>query len=503
MLIDKDGNFRVPTLFVTNASNWTRGMKARSLSHMLGFPIREEQMVMGHSPLELFTQFHERHVYAIGQRHVSEIVEDLGFRHVSMASDLSKRFPCLDVSDSTGLRLERAAAMTQSPSQPRNSWAPIEAVVLLAEPTNWESHLQLLMDILLTHGRLAHMKQIAQHGDPFSEHSHPDHSHLPILACNTDLLWMAEAAMPRLGHGCFLRSFEALYEKLTGRGLEYTALIGKPSAITYLYAVHKLSQLHMRSATGRAAGPLRRIYAVGDNPDSDIYGANLYNRLLQREARAVALSQHSHTRAQARPSHSHSHSPSQTQSHFVTPSAGVHIAPAPTPGPLGSACFGSGPGPGHMMGRTGTGTESDDVDTFVDLIREGWLARLANQSNPLAQTMHSLSHTSIQHCQSILVCTGLYKNGNGNGNGHGHENENENRIQQEQVQEQRQEQEQENQPKHTDRRRRTHHRPNYNHNHPNFPDCAQLRVPDHTVDTVFDAVQLAFQKEQFHAPQPS
>lgn len=35
-------------------------------------------------------------------------------------------------------------------------------------------------------------------GNPSSPIIHPPISHLPILAANSDLLWMAEAALPRL-----------------------------------------------------------------------------------------------------------------------------------------------------------------------------------------------------------------------------------------------------------------------------------------------------------------
>ena len=40
------------------------------------------------------------------------------------------------------------------------------------------------------------------------------HPHLPILACNMDLQWMAEAVMPRFGHGAFLLCLENLYKKV-------------------------------------------------------------------------------------------------------------------------------------------------------------------------------------------------------------------------------------------------------------------------------------------------
>ena len=48
--------------------------------------------------------------------------------------------------------------------------------------------------------------------------------------------------MPRFGHGAFLLCLEELYKKVTGRDMVYTALIGKPSEITYRHAEHVLQK---------------------------------------------------------------------------------------------------------------------------------------------------------------------------------------------------------------------------------------------------------------------
>lgn len=44
----------------------------------------------------------------------------------------------------------------------------------------------------------------------------------------------------RFGHGMFLLCLESVYNKLTGRELQYQALLGKPSLLTYQYAEHLL-----------------------------------------------------------------------------------------------------------------------------------------------------------------------------------------------------------------------------------------------------------------------
>uniref|UniRef100_A0A8B9BWX3 Haloacid dehalogenase like hydrolase domain containing 5 n=1 Tax=Anser brachyrhynchus TaxID=132585 RepID=A0A8B9BWX3_9AVES len=59
------------------------------------------------------------------------------------------------------------------------------AVVLFGEPVRWETNLQLIIDVLLTSG---------YPGNPYHHENYP---HIPVLACNMDLMWVAEAQSPR------------------------------------------------------------------------------------------------------------------------------------------------------------------------------------------------------------------------------------------------------------------------------------------------------------------
>jgi len=104
--------------------------------------------------------------------------------------------------------------------------------------------------------------------------------HLPILACNMDLQWMAEAVLPRFGHGAFLLCLEDLYKKITGQELVYTALVGKPSEITYRHGEHILQHQAKVIYGDDLQSPLKNIYFVGDNVCTDILGANLYHKYL-------------------------------------------------------------------------------------------------------------------------------------------------------------------------------------------------------------------------------
>ncbi|KAK0045729.1 cat eye syndrome critical region protein 5 [Biomphalaria pfeifferi] len=257
-LLAKDGQFKVPTLFVTNAGNSLRSRKAQQLSEWLGIQVTEDQVVMSHSPLKMFRQFHDKHVLVNGQGPVKAIAQNIGFTNVTTVEELSHRFPDLDKMDH---QRKKAAPCAFEEFFPK-----IEAVILFGEPVRWETPMQLIMDVLLTDGQ------------PSNDLPDIPYPHLPVLACNMDLLWMAENRLPRLGHGCFMNALEGLYQKITGKEMKYTALIGKPSEITYHHADYLLTQ----QAKLLGVQHIRRIYCVGDNPTTDIYGGNLYNRYLQR-----------------------------------------------------------------------------------------------------------------------------------------------------------------------------------------------------------------------------
>lgn len=61
----------------------------------------------------------------------------------------------------------------------------LPAVILFGEPIRWETNLQLIVDVLLTSG------------NPDNNWSSTQYPHIPVLACNMDILWMAEAKNPR------------------------------------------------------------------------------------------------------------------------------------------------------------------------------------------------------------------------------------------------------------------------------------------------------------------
>ncbi len=60
--------------------------------------------------------------------------------------------------------------------------------------------------------------------------------------------------------------------------LKYSAIIGKPSEITYQYAEFMIQE-HAKFIGINER--ITKLYAIGDNIDTDILGANIYNQILE------------------------------------------------------------------------------------------------------------------------------------------------------------------------------------------------------------------------------
>lgn len=190
----------------------------------------------------------------------------VGFEKVVSIDMLRESFPLLDMVDHNRRPKLPSTSIVNLPK--------VEVVILFGEPIRWETNLQLIVDILLTNGNLS------------SAHQSQKLPHLPLLACNMDLVWMAEAQSPRFGHGTFLVCLENIYKKITGKELKYEALMGKPSELTYHFAEYLIRG---QAVERQWRLPITSLYAIGDNLMTDIYGANLYNRYLkERTARKTS-----------------------------------------------------------------------------------------------------------------------------------------------------------------------------------------------------------------------
>lgn len=262
-LTNGDGKFVVPTVFVTNAGNSLAADKAKQLSDWLGVEVIEDQVVMSHTPIKMLRKYHAKNILVSGQGPMQEIAKKLGFKKVLTIDSVRNAFPLLDCVDH-----KRRVSLkdVESGKVVPTKISKIEAIAVIGEPVRWETNLQLIIDLLLTNG------------DPTRVPANVPYPHIPVIASNMDLLWMSEAHMARFGHGTFLVCLESLYKKITGQDLIYDYLVGKPCELTYQYAVRLLLK------QVDTPEQLTRLYGIGDNINTDIFGANLYHQYLSGQS---------------------------------------------------------------------------------------------------------------------------------------------------------------------------------------------------------------------------
>ncbi|KAL7986046.1 hypothetical protein Chor_011212, partial [Crotalus horridus] len=249
-LLNSQGQLLVPVVFVTNAGNCLCQKKADQLSHLLEIPnVKQICFSLNHRCIAIHNQY----------------VISLGFCRPITIDRLRETYPLLDMVDH-----DRKPKVLHLPTM---EFPKIEV--------RWETNLQLIIDVLLTNG---------YPGNPY-QRTYP---HIPVLACNMDLMWAAEAQSPRFGHGTFMVCLENIYKKITGKELKYEVLMGKPSEVTYHYAEYLI---RTQASAKQWKSPIETLYAIGDNLMTDIYGANLYNRYL--EERISRRSSKAHVQAKA------------------------------------------------------------------------------------------------------------------------------------------------------------------------------------------------------------
>lgn len=70
------------------------------------FQVSTEQVVMSHSPLKMFKQFHNMHTLICGQGPIEGIARDLGFSNIITVDQLRELFPYLDMVDHSHRKVE-------------------------------------------------------------------------------------------------------------------------------------------------------------------------------------------------------------------------------------------------------------------------------------------------------------------------------------------------------------------------------------------------------------
>lgn len=214
-----------------------------------------------------------------------DVAEAYGFTNVVTPGDIYAAYPEIwpfsaPFKDHYYSKFARPLPKPINPENPEGS-LKIDAVFVYNDPRDWGLDAQILMDVMLSSRGILGTYS-AKNGDI----SLPNSGYLQdgqpkLYFSNPDLLWAASYPLSRLGQGGFRAAVDGLWKALTESKDHptpelYKKVLGKPFRETYEYAEKQLLRHRDAIFKGYQAPPLKRVYMVGDNPESDIRGANSF-----------------------------------------------------------------------------------------------------------------------------------------------------------------------------------------------------------------------------------
>jgi HAD superfamily hydrolase (TIGR01456 family) len=165
------------------------------------------------------------------------------------------------------------------PNDPSKS-LKIDAMFVFNDPRDWGLDAQVIVDVLLSsQGILGTLSEKNGKSD-LPNRGYQQDSQPPLYFSNPDLWWAAAYHLPRLGQGGFREALEGTWAAITGgpaQGVELIkTVVGKPYELTYRFAENQLLRNRARAFRSKNLPPVKKVFMVGDNPESDIRGANSY-----------------------------------------------------------------------------------------------------------------------------------------------------------------------------------------------------------------------------------
>ncbi|KAL2278444.1 hypothetical protein FJTKL_14379 [Diaporthe vaccinii] len=267
----------IPFILLTNGGGLTELDHAERLGLRLTMSIDEDQFVQSHTPFRTFVeQYKEEWIVVLGGHgsHVKELAAMYGFNpeKIITSSDIAKHHPSIHpFPEMTSAYHDQYGNIADDFSHEEK----IAAVFVFTSPRDWCLDLQICVDLLLSaNGRLGTRSKL--NGDAnLPNHGYQQDGQPLVFWCNPDLQWSTAHANPRLAQGAFRAALEGIWSSVTkGKAELQSWTCGKPTTTTYDYAEQVLQKYHQK-VEPLSTSPLKTVYMIGDNPESDICGAAL------------------------------------------------------------------------------------------------------------------------------------------------------------------------------------------------------------------------------------
>ena len=245
--------WKAPVIFLTNGGGVTEVTRAERLSNMLKVPVGAEQIVLSHSPMKQMASKYDStgSIVTVGNPQCAAIARAYGFTNVIGTETLAALNPPV-------APFARVDHVTPTKDDYRVAELPVSAIFVMTDSRDWGRDIQIILDILQSDGTPTQNPAQNQQVD--------------LYFSNPDILFPNEHPLPRLAGGSFRVALDAVYERVTRRKLR-AVQFGKPHEPNYHLAESMLTAQVAALGFCERAGPTS-IYAIGDNPLTDVRGAN-------------------------------------------------------------------------------------------------------------------------------------------------------------------------------------------------------------------------------------
>jgi HAD superfamily hydrolase (TIGR01456 family) len=150
----------------------------------------------------------------------------------------------------------------------------VDAIFIYNDPTDWAADLQIITDLLMSeNGYIS--KSSLKNGNPALVNNGWQGDGQPhLIFSNGDLFFASQYPNPCFGQGAVIAALEGIWNEVTnGTAKLKKTVLGKPGKHAYEFTEVVLKR-HRKDLLGDNALDLKSVYMIGDNPTSDIQGAN-------------------------------------------------------------------------------------------------------------------------------------------------------------------------------------------------------------------------------------
>ncbi|KAI3322618.1 HAD-superfamily hydrolase [Xylariaceae sp. AK1471] len=255
---------KIPYIFLTNGGGKSEAERCGDLSRQLEVDISPAQFICGHTPMsEMATKYNTVLVVGGEGEKCRTVAQSYGFKDVVTPGDIIK-------ADSATTPFRKLTPEELKDSKERDfSDVAIEAIFVFADSRDWAGDLQIIIDLAMSKGgRIGTISETFEEGPP-------------IYFSHNDVVWSAAHENVRLGMGALRGIVEYTFKEVTKGKTLQTHAFGKPQIGTFEFATRLLKR--WRKNEHRLNAPPNTVYFVGDTPESDIRGTNLFNERAEND----------------------------------------------------------------------------------------------------------------------------------------------------------------------------------------------------------------------------